>query len=455
MEKTKEKYVINVCYLDFLEKESISSININKTFLDYFSEYVNVKIISFSGLNRLEEFFRRINEDDFDYLYVDGFTFLIQAFLIREKFGLNIPFIVKLHSMFAWLYKYTYIVPLLREEDIIYAPCEYAKQSFLHISEKNRVHVMYNFVDNKKIQKVVESDICRRPVDKTITFMGRLVASKGIGLLIDIMPGIISKVKNVSLKIIGPLSGTGIDDNCKSDFVHELEEKVKRLEISKHVIFEGVKFGDEKYELLFQSDIFVNPTITPGETFPFVNIEALACGVPVITTDWGGNKELIKDEYNGYLLQVLQQGTNGPEISKSKLIDLITGSLLNEPENFELKHNAFKTAAGYDYRKVFPVLTKLLKKRKKKYRDNNESWNDIKEKTVMDFSDCFTNDFIFFLNCQYNFRVDKYKDLYNWVVHADFNAMKGLVRMSNNADVKQKRWNGLIRDDFIKIFHTF
>lgn len=49
----------------------------------------------------------------------------------------------------------------------------------------------------------------------------------------------------------------------------------------------------ELAELYSQADVFINPT--REDTFPTVNIEALACGCPVITFDTGGSPEILND----------------------------------------------------------------------------------------------------------------------------------------------------------------
>lgn len=48
------------------------------------------------------------------------------------------------------------------------------------------------------------------------------------------------------------------------------------------------------------SDVFINPTYS--DNFPTTNIEALACGTPVITYNTGGSPEAI-DDFTGYVVQ--------------------------------------------------------------------------------------------------------------------------------------------------------
>lgn len=69
-------------------------------------------------------------------------------------------------------------------------------------------------------------------------------------------------------------------------------EDSSRAEIPKNVLFiDQVKDQSKLAEIYTASDIFLNPT--REDTFPTVNIEALACGTPVVTFETGGSPEII------------------------------------------------------------------------------------------------------------------------------------------------------------------
>ncbi|PQG23593.1 glycosyl transferase, partial [Enterococcus faecium] len=55
---------------------------------------------------------------------------------------------------------------------------------------------------------------------------------------------------------------------------------------------------EELATIYTQADIFINPTLQ--DNFPTTNLEALACGTPVITFDTGGSPESI-DPYSGII----------------------------------------------------------------------------------------------------------------------------------------------------------
>lgn len=70
------------------------------------------------------------------------------------------------------------------------------------------------------------------------------------------------------------------------------------LGLDRRVTFAGRQSAIQRY--YGAADLFVLPTIY--EPFPNVNLEAMACGTPVITTATAGGAEIIRDEANGYLI---------------------------------------------------------------------------------------------------------------------------------------------------------
>lgn len=109
---------------------------------------------------------------------------------------------------------------------------------------------------------------------RTVLFMSRISPEKGLQLLADAWAGL----KNLDgWRILV----AGFDQN---GHLGQLREQVRKLGIERSFEFRGPADDVEKWKLLRQSDAFILPSHT--ENFGIVAGEALAAGLPVITT-WG------------------------------------------------------------------------------------------------------------------------------------------------------------------------
>jgi glycosyltransferase involved in cell wall biosynthesis len=74
----------------------------------------------------------------------------------------------------------------------------------------------------------------------------------------------------------------------------EYEQLVEDLELADKVTFHGLKSKGEVAELMRQADLFVLPSL--WENLPCVLIEAIATGLPIVSTLVGGIPEMVDEE---------------------------------------------------------------------------------------------------------------------------------------------------------------
>lgn len=79
----------------------------------------------------------------------------------------------------------------------------------------------------------------------------------------------------------------------------ELERICSKKNLHRNITFAGVKSNVDEY--LFMSDIFILPSTDEG--LPMAIIEAMRAGLPIISTPVGGIPEMLKDGYNGVMMQ--------------------------------------------------------------------------------------------------------------------------------------------------------
>lgn len=128
-----------------------------------------------------------------------------------------------------------------------------------------------------------------RETGNTILYVGRLAAEKGILVLFDSFVDLLKQMPQAKLR----LAGDGEDRN-------ELEARVLQLGLSDHVTFLGYCSQEVVREELESSDLFVLPSFAEG--VPVSLMEAMAIGVPVISTFVGGVAELVIPDKTGVLV---------------------------------------------------------------------------------------------------------------------------------------------------------
>jgi glycosyltransferase involved in cell wall biosynthesis len=101
---------------------------------------------------------------------------------------------------------------------------------------------------------------------------------------------IIQKTRNVKLILIG-------DGQERQD----LEKLSDYLNLRDFILFKGKLPNDEVLEYMVASDIFILPSLSEG--FPVVIPEAMASGLPIITTNARGLPEIIQNNINGFIVE--------------------------------------------------------------------------------------------------------------------------------------------------------
>ena len=206
------------------------------------------------------------------------------------------------------------------------------------LNEK-KVKVIYNSVDLPKVTKMVsqKNSYIQLPCDKPIIVtMGRLIKRKGHDSLIKAFEKI---NKDFDCRLI--IIGKGQDEG-------RLKEIVASSDAANKIIFTG--YLENPYSLIASSDIFVLSSLWEG--FGNVIIEAMACGVPVISTDCPyGPNEIITNEVNGLLVPV-----GDVEAMAEAMLRL----LKDEPLRNRLAHAGKKRAEDFNVEKMVAEYEKVF-----------------------------------------------------------------------------------------------
>ncbi|PAX52225.1 glycosyltransferase family 4 protein [Brunnivagina elsteri] len=161
-----------------------------------------------------------------------------------------------------------------RSQGMIFAPPE--KWQYMHIIHCGIDPNLFNVVSHKE-------------PGKRLLFVGRLVAAKGLPILLESLATLQKKHPDILLTVIG--------DGCDRKLLEQLTIK---FGLTQNVKYVGYKSQLEVREQLQQTDIFVMSSFAEG--IPVVLMEAMASGVPVVATQIAGVSELVENGVNGYLV---------------------------------------------------------------------------------------------------------------------------------------------------------
>ena len=152
----------------------------------------------------------------------------------------------------------------------------------------DKIRVIGNGIDVVKFyplaKTVARAELAIPKNAKVLVSVGALVDRKGFHRVIEILPTLAAKYPELIYLIVGGDSPEG--------YIRErLEQQVKTLELEKNVRFLGAYPSEQLKLPLSAADLFVLATANEGWANVF--LEAMACGLPVITTEVGGNIEVV------------------------------------------------------------------------------------------------------------------------------------------------------------------
>lgn len=159
-------------------------------------------------------------------------------------------------------------------------------------ADTNKIQVVGNGVDTQRFfpedRKAARIRLGLPGEAQVIVTVGGLVERKGFHRVIELMPALLKHFPHLHYLVVGGASLEG-------DWSQRLKTMVDDLGLNERVTFLGAIPPDELRWPLSAANVFVLPTSNEGWANVF--LEAMACGLPVVTSDVGGNPEVVcRDE---------------------------------------------------------------------------------------------------------------------------------------------------------------
>ena len=151
--------------------------------------------------------------------------------------------------------------------------------------DPSRVVVNYNGINYKEFDTTPLSKAENAPF--TYTYFGRLGISKGLDLLLQAAVVVKEKMPNSRLKMILPTTPAG--------FLQDIKDQIQRNNLTEYIqILHELPFSTLQLELK-KSDCVVVPSYSEG--FCFAAVEAIALGVPIISSDQMALREVVSGQF--------------------------------------------------------------------------------------------------------------------------------------------------------------
>jgi glycosyltransferase involved in cell wall biosynthesis len=181
-----------------------------------------------------------------------------------------------------------------------------------------------------------------------VVALGRIVPQKNLEMLILTFAKVKKLIPNAKLTIIG--GGESKNSDLGDKYTLSLFRLVNEMNLSDSVLFTGSVLSPD--ELLKKSDIYI--ITSHWEGIPNSLLEAMAIGLPCIATDVGGVKEIIRNNFNGKLIE------SG---SEKDLLDAILNLYFNAHIAQYYSYNAQLDAnTKYSWSVMVDSNTKIYKK---------------------------------------------------------------------------------------------
>jgi len=248
----------------------------------------------------LESAIKLVQNNEFDIIHAHDWLVAYATRVLKKSY--NIPLITTIHAteygrnsgIHTDMQRTIHNVEkwLINESDRLIVNSNYMKDELLSIFniQSDKISIISNGVDLKKFNNVYADVAFRENYaaknEKIVFYVGRLVNEKGLHVLLNAIPQILSTFNNVKFVIAG-----------KGPCLNNLIELSQKLNIMNRVYFTGFVSEEVLLKLYKCSDIAVFPSTY--EPFGIVALEGMVAGIPVVVSDTGGLKEIVNHKEDG------------------------------------------------------------------------------------------------------------------------------------------------------------
>ncbi len=190
--------------------------------------------------------------------------------------------------------------------------CERLREVFFGLVPEEKIIAIPNGINLSAAQRL---ETKAKDKNTSVLYIGALREEKGILDILRAIPNVIKTYPETQFIFAGEWQGQVIEDQAKG--------LIDQFDLGRNVIFYAPVAGKAKEQLFQEASMLLLPSYNEGQ--PFVILEAMASGLPVIGTDVGCVAETIGDGIGGFLIEK----TNPQQLSQ-KIVFLIQETATRE-----------------------------------------------------------------------------------------------------------------------------
>ena len=328
------------------KEEIIDDIRVIRLRPDYILSNTPIRFDLFFTISKL------VKENNFDLInaHTPVPFYADIAAMVSKRY--KIPFVLTYHAgslmkdrifidAIAKIYQLTIEKFTLARANRTITVSEFVKNNYLK-EYKEKVCIISPGVDTGRF-KPSKNKIEKIP--NNILFVAQLVKGhewKGLDYLLESINLIKEDIENIKLTVVG-----------SGNYINHYKDKVNELRIKDNVIFKGRVSDDELVKEYQKANILVLPSYSNAESFGIVNLEAMACGIPIVASKIGGVPDVVKEGENGLLV---------PPRDSEALADAIIYLLENEDIREKMGKNGREKVEDYSWGRIAEETERVYKR---------------------------------------------------------------------------------------------
>lgn len=245
----------------------------------------------------------------------------------------------KLSPHRSWIFRKS-VSWVLHHSDFVVAQSENTKCNAgrYYAYDNSQIRIIPLPYEKVKIESVSRKKMGMNEKDTYLVSVGRLVQRKGFDFLLEA----VAELKDIRLILIG--------DGPQRE---HLRQKIQNMQMEDRVILTGQISEKKKFQYLENADMYVLSSVHEG--FGIVLQEAMQAGLPIVSTDFGGQTDLISQGENGLLISYGD---------KQAMVRAIRRILSDQELTDKMKKNNLKKVERYAPEKIAGEYIGMIKKRR-------------------------------------------------------------------------------------------